>query len=158
MEKELIATVKRPAEAQGYKVETIAEAKRTQTLFTSEAEAKKIKMIGSAEAAAIEAIGKAEAEGMRQKAAAYKQYGDAALMSLILESMPKIAAEVAAPLAKTQEIVLISDDSMTHSSGGSKVSGEVTRLIGTLPPVVQALTGVDLSQAISRISGAAQRA
>ena len=158
MEKELIATVKRPAEAQGYKVETIAEAKRTQTLFTSEAEAEKIKMIGSAEAAAIEAIGKAEAEGMRQKAAAYKQYGDAALMSLILESMPKIGAEVAAPLAKTQEIVLISDNSMTHSSGGSKVSGEVTRLIGTLPPAVQALTGVDLSQAISRISGAAQRA
>lgn len=47
-------------------------------------------MIGAAEAAAIEAIGKAEAERMRQKAAAYKQYGDAALMSLILEAMPKV--------------------------------------------------------------------
>ena len=48
-------------------------------------------MIGAAEAAAIEAIGKAEAERMRQKAAAYKQYGDAALMSLILEAMPKVS-------------------------------------------------------------------
>ena len=47
-------------------------------------------MIGAAEAAAIEAIGKAEAERMRQKAAAYKQYGDAALMSLILEAMTKV--------------------------------------------------------------------
>lgn len=47
-------------------------------------------MVGAAEAAAIEAIGKAEAERMRQKAAAYKQYGDAALMSLILEAMPKV--------------------------------------------------------------------
>ena len=47
-------------------------------------------MIGAAEAASIEAIGKAEAERMRQKAAAYKQYGDAALMSLILEAMPKV--------------------------------------------------------------------
>ena len=47
-------------------------------------------MIGAAEAAAVEAIGKAEAERMRQKAAAYKQYGDAALMSLILEAMPKV--------------------------------------------------------------------
>ena len=48
-------------------------------------------MVGAAEAAAIEAIGKAEAERMRQKAAAYKQYGDAALMSLILEAMPKVS-------------------------------------------------------------------
>ena len=47
-------------------------------------------MVGVAEAAAIEAIGKAEAERMRQKAAAYKQYGDAAMMSLILESLPKV--------------------------------------------------------------------
>ena len=48
-------------------------------------------MIGAAEASAIEAIGKAEAERMRQKAAAYKQYGDAAMMSLILESLPKVS-------------------------------------------------------------------
>jgi flotillin len=27
---------------------------------------------------------------MKQKAAAYKQYGDAAMMSLILESLPKV--------------------------------------------------------------------
>ena len=48
-------------------------------------------MIGVSEATAIEAIGKAEAERMRQKAAAYKQYGDAALMSLILDSLPKVS-------------------------------------------------------------------
>ena len=46
--------------------------------------------IGSAEASAIEAIGKAEAERMRQKASAYKQYGDAAMMQLVLESLPKV--------------------------------------------------------------------
>jgi len=38
---------------------------------------------------------------MRQKASAYKQYGDAAVMSLVLESMPKLAAEISSPLAKT---------------------------------------------------------
>ena len=47
-------------------------------------------MIGGAEAAAIEAIGKAEAERMRQKAAAYKMYGDAAMTALILEALPKV--------------------------------------------------------------------
>lgn len=46
--------------------------------------------VGSSEAAAIEAIGKAEAERMRQKAAAYKMYGDAAMTALILEALPKV--------------------------------------------------------------------
>ena len=47
-------------------------------------------MIGGAEAAAIEAVGKAEAERMRLKASAYKQYGDAAMLSLVLETLPKV--------------------------------------------------------------------
>ena len=105
-------------------------------------------MVGEAEAAAIEAIGKAEAERMSQKAAAYKQYGDAALMSLILEAMPKIAAEISAPLGKTKEIVIINEDQ------GGGVGKEVTKLIGTLPPAVQALTGVNLTKALGQIPGA----
>ena len=62
-------------------------------------------MIGAAEAAAIEAIGKAEAERMRQKAAAYKQYGDAALMSLILEAMPKVKHHT---ILKSSFLILVS--------------------------------------------------
>lgn len=54
------------------------------------ADAERIKMLGAAEAYAIEAVGKAEAEQMRMKAAAYKQYGDAAIMSLVLDSLPKV--------------------------------------------------------------------
>lgn len=148
-ENELNATVKLPAEAESYKVQTLAEASKTKKVLAAQADAEKIKMVGAAEAAAIEAIGKAEAERMRQKAAAYKQYGDAALMALILEAMPKIAAEVAAPLEKTKEIVIINDD-----KNGSNVSKEITKLLGTLPPQVQALTGVDLSKAIGQIPGA----
>lgn len=148
-ENELNATVKLPAEAESYKVQTLAEASKTKKVLAAQADAEKIKMVGAAEAAAIEAIGKAEAEKMRQKAAAYKQYGDAALMALILEAMPKIAAEVAAPLEKTKEIVIINDD-----KNGSNVSKEITKLLGTLPPQVQALTGVDLSKAIGQIPGA----
>jgi len=147
-DKELQATIKLPAEAESYRLQTIAEADKTKKVFAAQAEAEKIRMIGTAEAAAIEAIGKAEAERMRQKAAAYKQYGDAALMSLILEAMPKIAAEIAAPLGKTQEIVIINED---QTSGVSK---EVTKLIGTLPPTVQALTGVNLAKALGKIPGA----
>merc|ERR1719340_334258 len=106
-EKELTATVKLPAEAEAFKVQTVAEGNRTRVVETAKAEGEKIKLIGGAEARAVEAVGKAEAESMRLKASAYKQYGDAAILSLVLESLPQIAAEVAAPLAKTDEIVLI---------------------------------------------------
>ena len=58
-------------------------------MLAAKGEAEKIRNVGAAEATAIEAIGKAEAEMMRMKAAAYKQYGDAAMMSLVLEALPK---------------------------------------------------------------------
>merc|ERR1719427_2240754 len=106
-EKELISTVRLPAEAEAYKVQTVAEGTRTKTVEAARADGEKIKLIGGDEAKAVEAVGRAEAESMRMKASAYKQYGDAAIMSLVLEAMPQIAAEVAAPLAKTDEIVLI---------------------------------------------------
>lgn len=54
------------------------------------AESERIKLLGLAEAYAIESVGKSEAEGMRMKAAAYKQYGDAAVMSLVLDALPKV--------------------------------------------------------------------
>ncbi|XP_067130404.1 flotillin-2-like [Centruroides vittatus] len=145
-EKELTATIRLPAEAEAYRLEMIAQGKRTQTVEVARADAEKIKMIGGAEAYAIEAVGKAEAEQMRMKAAAYKQYGDAAITSLILDSLPKIAAEVAAPLAKTDEIVLV--------GGEGGITHEVNKLVSQLPPTVQALTGVDLSKVLSKIPGA----
>jgi len=145
-EKELIAIVRRPAEAEAYRMELIAEGNRTQTVEAARADAEKIRLLGSAEASAIEAVGKAEAERMRLKAAAYKQYGEAAMLSLVLESLPKIAAEVAAPLAKTDEIVLLGDD---------RATSEVSRLLASMPPSVQALTGVDITKIIGRVAGAA---
>lgn len=145
-EKELTATIRLPAEAEAYRLEMIAQGKRTQTVEVARADAEKIKMIGGAEAYAIEAVGKAEAEQMRMKAAAYKQYGEAAITSLILDSLPKIAAEVAAPLTKTDEIVLVGGESgFTH---------EVNKLVSQLPPTVQALTGVDISKVLTKIPGA----
>ena len=63
---------------------------RTVTVKHATADAEKIKLIGGAEASAIEAVGKAEAERMRLKASAYKKYGDAAVLSLVLETLPKV--------------------------------------------------------------------
>merc|ERR1719492_58427 len=139
-EKELTATVKLPAEAEAFKVQTVAEGNRTRVVETAKAEGEKIKLIGGAEARAV------EAESMRLKASAYRQYGDAAVMSLVLEALPAIAAEVAAPLAKTEEIVLI--------GGNNNTTNEINKLVGTLPPAIQALTGVDITGALGKIPGA----
>merc|ERR1712215_91133 len=145
-EKELISTVRLPAEAEAYKVQTVAEGTRTKTVEAARADGERIRLIGGAEAKAVEAVGRAEAESMRMKASAYKQYGDAAIMSLVLEALPQIAAEVAAPLAKTDEIVLI--------GGSDRTTDEVNKLVGSLPPAIQALTGVDLTGALGKIPGA----
>ncbi|EDW06798.2 flotillin-2 isoform X1 [Drosophila mojavensis] len=145
-DRELIGTVKLPAEAEAYRVQTIAQGKQCQTIESARAEAERIRKIGAAEAHAIELVGKAEAERMRIKANVYKQYGDAAIMNIVLESLPKIAAEVAAPLAKTDEIVLI--------GGNDNLTNDVTRLVAQLPPSINALTGVDLSKVLSKIPGA----
>merc|ERR1719411_2271959 len=162
-EKELTATVKLPAEAEAFKVQTVAEGNRTRVVEVAKAEGEKIKLIGASEARAIEAVGRAEAEKMRMKASAYKQYGDAAIMALVLEALPQIAAEVAAPLAKTDEMVLI--------GGQDRTTNEINKLVGTLPPAIQvnisppehslsllslfqALTGVDITGALGKIPGA----
>merc|ERR1719422_455980 len=145
-EKELTATVRLPAEAEAYKVQTLAEGNRTKMVESARADGEKIRLIGAAEARSIEAVGRAEAEQMRMKASAYKQYGDAAVMSLVLEALPSIAAEVAAPLSRTDEIVLI--------GGNNNTTNEVNKLVGTLPPAIQALTGVDITGALGKIPGA----
>lgn len=49
---------------------------------------------------------------------------------------------MAAPLARTEEIVLL--------GGNDATSGEITRLVGQVPPAVQALTGVDISKVCLR--------
>lgn len=139
MDRELIATVKRPAEAEAHKMQQIAEGEKVQQVLIAQAEAEKIRKIGEAEASVIEAIGKAEAEKMKLKAEAYQQYGDAAKTALVLDCLPEIASKVAAPLSKVDEIVIL-------SGNNSKVTSEVTRLLAELPASVQALTGVDLSK------------
>lgn len=84
----------------------------------------KIKIRGEAESFAIHAKAKAEAEQMAKKAEAYKEYREAAMIEMLLETLPKVsdcnmdscisinniffqvAAEVAAPLSQTKKITM----------------------------------------------------
>ncbi|XP_016057430.1 PREDICTED: flotillin-2 isoform X1 [Miniopterus natalensis] len=138
-DKELIATVRRPAEAEAHRIQQIAEGEKVKQVLLAQAEAEKIRKIGEAEAAVIEAMGKAEAERMKLKAESYQKYGESAKMALVLDALPQIAAKVAAPLTKVDEIVVLTGDT-------NKVTSDVNRLLAELPASVHALTGVDLSK------------
>lgn len=162
MEKELQATVKKPAEAEQYRIETLAKAKKYQLETEATGEAEAYRQIGSGEADGdksrglakadiIRAQGFAEAEAMEKKATAWQQYNQAAIIQQLIEALPKIAESVAKPLAQTDRIVII--NSGEGGGGASKLTGDINQIIAQLPATLEALTGVDLMNTIKELPG-----
>ena len=154
-ERELEATVRKPAEAEQHRIRTLADAKKYQTeteaegqsaatrnLGAGEAEANKAR--GLAQADVIQAQGFAEAEATSKKAAAWQQYTQAAILQQMLDKLPELAAAIALPLAKTEKIVVISSGDGNAGAGASKVTRDVTDTVAQLPVVIEALTGINL--------------
>ena len=154
-QRELEATVQKPADAERYKVETLANAKKFQleteaagaasatkaTGFagadvvkaTGIAEADANKARGLAEATVIEAQGKATATAMQAKAESFKQYNEAAVIEMIVRVLPEVAGKISEPLAKTEKMVIINSGN-GPGGGASKLTGDVTTIISQLPP------------------------
>ena len=171
-QRELEAMVQKPADAERYKVETLANARKFQleteaagtasaakaTGFanadvakaTGLAEAEANKARGLAEAAIIEAQGKATASAMQQKAESFKQYNEAAVIDLIVRVLPEIAGKISEPLSKTERMVIINNGNGT-GGGASKITGDVTQIISQLPPVLEALTGVRFEKLLEQV-------
>lgn len=154
-EKELEATVKKVAEAEKYRAQQEAEAERYKLIKKAEAEAESIRIKGQAEAEATRLKGqaladamKAEAEAMREKAEAYKQYGEAAVVQMIVEKLPDIAKNISEPLSQTDKMVIIDNGG---SGGAAKVTQNITKMMAEVPEVVQSLTGINLVDLISSI-------
>ncbi|MFH4980496.1 hypothetical protein AB6A40_007205 [Gnathostoma spinigerum] len=145
MEKELVATVKLPAEAEAYRVKTLAEGKKYHDIEEAKANAAATKKLGEANAAVVDAVGKAEAERLLLRAAAFSQYGDVATTALVLEQIPEIARNLTKPLSHTSEVLIVgTNDSITS---------EIARLSATLPSAVKSVTGFDVSKALSKAFG-----
>lgn len=68
---------------------------------------------------------------------------------MIIEKMPEIARAVAEPLSKTEKIVII-DNGGGQKAGAAKVSGYVTDTMAQLPETVEALTGVNIMEVLSK--------
>merc|ERR1712224_887081 len=96
-------------------------------------------MLGDADAEAKKAIGAAEAEVLRKKADAWKEYGDAALVQMIVDKLPELAKNMSAPLGRTKEMVFVSND-----GGPSQLTNDVGRMLSQLPATVKGLTGLDI--------------
>lgn len=146
-ERELDSSVRRPAEAEKYKLEKLAEAHRNKLIMEAEAEAEAVALKGDAEAFAIECKAKAEAEQMAKKADAWKEYKEAAMVDMMLQTLPKVAAEIAAPLSQTKKITLVS--SGDGEVGASKITGEVLDIMVKVPDMVNKMTGVDITHNLS---------
>jgi len=142
-EKELDSKVKKPAEAEKYRLEKIADAEKQRIVLEAEAKAEAVTLRGEAEAYAIEVKAKAEAEQMAKKADAWKEYKEAALVDMMLKVLPQVAAEVSAPLASTDKITMVSTGD--GPIGASRVTDEVLSIMNSLPTMVQGMTGVDIS-------------
>ncbi len=162
-EQELLATVRKPAEAEQYRIETLAKAKKFQTETEASGDAEAARQIGMGEADAAKARGLAqaeviraqgfsEAEAMEKKAAAWKQYSQAAIIQQLVEALPEVAAAVAQPLAQTEKIVIISSGG-DGGAGASRVTADITNIVAQVPETLQALTGVNLVEALKRLPG-----
>lgn len=162
-EKELEATVRKPAEADRFRIETLASAKKMQLQAEAEGQAAAVRQVGTAEADAAKAKGLAqaevtqaqgfaEAEAMQKKAEAWQQYNQAAIIEQLLDRLPQVAAAIAQPLAKTDRIVVINSGG-SGGAGASKITQDVTDIVAQVPATVEALTGLDLIEAIRNLPG-----
>jgi len=193
-EKELIATIEKPAEAERTRIQTIAEAEQFRLKTTAsgqaeaakmtgfaqaevvqktgeaEAEANKVRGLaeaevakaralaeaagiearGLAEAEAVRAKGLAEAEAMSKRAQAFKEYNEAAIAQMIIERLPELAQSIASPLSKVDKIIMI--NSGGDGIGASKITSEVTGIISQVPPVLEAMTGINLQDLVKRVA------
>ena len=144
-EKELEATIKRPAEAMHYQAKLEADTDAYKKELEAKGKAAGIRLYGTTEAEAIAAKGKAEADAMRQKAQAWKEYTDAALAEMVIKQLPELARAVSEPLSKVDKIIMVGD-----ASGVSQLTGQVAGVIAQLPVVVESLTGINLREIVKR--------
>ncbi len=198
-ERQLDTEVRKPADANRYRVETEAqgrrnsaileaEARKVAAIAAAEADAEKARLTGEgeksrrsalAEAEAIEgakrgeaekarrvaeadatraegeataaatlATGQAEAQAMEQRADAYARYNEAAVLQMLVETLPKVAAELARPMSSIDKLTVISTD------GAGALPKQVTNNLVQTMEMLKSTTGLDLESLVAKYAGA----
>ena len=137
----------RQAEAEQYEQEKEAEAQKAKAdaaRYAAEQEAAGITAKGRAEAEAIRAKGLAEAEAMEKKAEAYRKYNGAAVIEMMVNILPQMAAEVSKPLAAIDKVNIYGGGS--DGSGVSQISGNMPVVMKQVFDTMTEATGVDFTE------------
>ncbi|MEU0357256.1 flotillin family protein [Streptomyces cyaneofuscatus] len=162
-DRELDTKVRKPADAARYQAEQEAEARRIAQVKEAEADAERsrltgqgeklhrsaladaVRIEGEAEAASIAAKGAAEAEAMQKKADAFAQYGDAAVLQMLVEVLPQVVAKASEPLSAIDKMTVISTD------GASQLARTVTDNVSQGMELLSSTTGVDVAQLLNNL-------
>jgi flotillin len=151
-DRQLDTEVRKPADAERYRIEQEAEASKNVAVFEADAEktrrarmAEAVELEGRADAEAIRAKGEAEAEARTKNAEAFKLYGDAATLDLIAGILPDLVSAASEPLSAVERMTVISTD------GASQLAKTVSSNVEQGIQIGSDLTGIDLRGLLSRL-------
>eukprot|EP00035_Acanthoeca_spectabilis_P025381 m.458197 g.458197 ORF g.458197 m.458197 type:complete len:483 (-) comp21442_c0_seq1:83-1531(-) len=142
----LEASVSRPSASRARAIMEEARGQSTLTVMQARGESESLKLSAEGEASAIESKGIANAEVIREKAISYNQYKGSALVDIVLNDLPKVAAEIAAPLARINKASMISRG--RGSVGHSRLADEVAEIMNMIPAALSDMTGIDIARSI----------
>ena len=155
-EQELDAKIKKQAEAEKFAAQQRADAelyKRQKEaeaqLFEmqKDAEAQKAQAEAEAEAKAIEAKGMAEAEALNKKADAMKKYGEAAVMEMYFNMLPKAVEAAAKPLENVDKITMYGE------GNSAKLVSDIVTTATQVSEGMNESIGIDLKSLLAGFLG-----
>jgi flotillin len=149
-ERELVATVLKPAEVERRRIETLAEAEKQRRIFEAEGKASGIRAEGEAEAEITFKKGDAEARAMNVKAVAYQEWNQAAVVDKLITSLPEVVRALAAPLANVDKITIVSTGN-TNSSGMHQITGDMAAMAAQIPALFETLSGMKMSDLLGKV-------
>ncbi|WP_422392196.1 SPFH domain-containing protein [Niallia oryzisoli] len=174
-ERQYDSEVKKKADADRYAVEQAAEAEKRKRIAEADAnqyriesqakaEAERVRVDGLAKADAQRAQGESEAEIIRLKglaegeakrkiAEAFEQFGQAAVLDMVLKMLPEYAKQVASPLNNIDKITVVDTGSDSQNGGANRVTGYATNLMATMQESLKASSGVDVKELLENLSG-----
>jgi flotillin len=149
-ERELIATVLKPAEVERRRIETLALAEKQRNISQAEGQAIAVRTQGEAEAEITFKKGEAEAKAMNVKAEAYQEWNQAAVADKLISMMPEIVKAMAAPLANVDKITIVSTGN-GDGAGMSKITGDMAAMAAQIPALFETLSGMRMSDLLGKV-------
>src|ERR1700694_4032300 len=131
-------------------IQVMAEAQRQKLSIEAAGQAEATRLQGTAEAEIVRAKGQAEADAMHQRAAAYQEYSQAAVLDKFISGMPEIVRALSQSLASVDKITIVSNGD-GKSPGVSQLTGEVAKMGAQVPELFETLTGQKLRDVMPRL-------